>query len=289
MPPFDQLVNFVPKAIGRITESDHNPVLVVNSDKDVQDQQQSLDFDRYSTWRILVGGAKLSRGFTVEGLTVTYFRRANDMNDSLTQMGRWFGFRDGYQDLVRLYIARNAKFGAKTVDLYKAFEGIARDEAAFREQLERYAEWDGDSPKILPSQIPPLVEQRLPWMRPTASNKMFNAVLVEQNEQPFTPTGYCNTQTGLKRNLDLWRPLLAAVSSQVSLPQTGATRFEAYVGVVDARSIIDAMNATEYLSQISGVAHRQSGDLVLRSTLVGRRSRGLHPDPSAAGDGTNRN
>ncbi len=115
IPPAPDSTNrlLCPKAIGRITEHSDNPVIVVNSDKDIQQQQQALDFDRHSTWRILVGGAKLSRGFTVEGLTVTYFRRATNMSDSLTQMGRWFGFRRGYRDLVRLYIARYAQIRLK--------------------------------------------------------------------------------------------------------------------------------------------------------------------------------
>jgi hypothetical protein len=181
LPAFDALKPFITQAISRITEHNNNPVVVVNSDKDIE--QQQLDFDRNRTWRILIGGAKLSRGFTVEGLTVTYFRRAVTMSDSLTQMGRWFGFRAGYRDLVRLYIDRNAKFGKARVDLYKAFEAIAYDEAAFREQLAMYAEWDGDKPRVLPSQIPPLVSQHLPWLKPTAGNKMFNAALEEQSEQ----------------------------------------------------------------------------------------------------------
>jgi hypothetical protein len=128
LPDFDILKPFIAKAVSRITEHDNNPVLVVNADPDIQQQQQQLDFDRNRTWRVLVGGAKLSRGFTVEGLTVTYFRRTVKLSDSLTQMGRWFGFRHGYRDLVRLYIARDAKFSAtQRVDLYKAFEGVTRD------------------------------------------------------------------------------------------------------------------------------------------------------------------
>ncbi len=248
VPSFEQLTEFIPRAIGRITEHDHNPVIVVNSDKDIQQNQQSLDFDRYDTWRILVGGAKLSRGFTVEGLTVTYFRRATNMGDSLTQMGRWFGFRQGYRDLVRLYIARKARFGKKTVDLYQAFENIAIDEAAFREQLKKYAEWDGDAPKILPRQIPPLVEQHLPWLRPTARNKMFNAVLTEQIEQPFTPSGYSNTLVGLKANLDLWRPILKIADQEAELPEgTGTSTFDAFTGRIDASPLLEAIERTEFL------------------------------------------
>jgi hypothetical protein len=246
-PDFEQLASFVPKAIGRIAEHNDNPVIIVNSDKDVQQQQQALDFDRYSTWRILVGGAKLSRGFTVEGLTVTYFRRATNMSDSLTQMGRWFGYRHGYRDLVRLYIAQYAKFGAKIVDLYEAFGSVARDEAAFRRQLEQYAEWDGDKPRIRPIEIPPLVTQHLPWLLPTARNKMFNAVLDQQSEQPFTPTGYSNRLDQLKQNMDIWRPVLQSAQQTLLLPEGGNSTFDAYVGVIDATTLVDVIEATKYL------------------------------------------
>jgi len=52
---------------------------------------------------IAIGGDKLARGFTLEGLCVSYFLRASRMYDTLMQMGRWFGYRPGYLDLCRLY------------------------------------------------------------------------------------------------------------------------------------------------------------------------------------------
>jgi len=52
---------------------------------------------------IAIGGDKLSRGITLEGLTVSYYLRASKMYDTLMQMGRWFGYRPGYLDLCRLY------------------------------------------------------------------------------------------------------------------------------------------------------------------------------------------
>ena len=54
---------------------------------------------------IAVGGDKLSRGLTLEGLSVSYFLRASKMYDTLLQMGRWFGYRPGYLDLCRLYLS----------------------------------------------------------------------------------------------------------------------------------------------------------------------------------------
>jgi hypothetical protein len=53
---------------------------------------------------IAIGGDKLSRGLTLEGLTVSYFLRPSHMYDTLMQMGRWFGYRPGYMDACRLFI-----------------------------------------------------------------------------------------------------------------------------------------------------------------------------------------
>ena len=50
---------------------------------------------------IAIGGDKLARGLTLEGLSVSYFLRATKMYDTLMQMGRWFGYRRGYLDLIR--------------------------------------------------------------------------------------------------------------------------------------------------------------------------------------------
>ena len=52
---------------------------------------------------IVIGGDKLSRGLTLEGLTISYFTRSSNTYDTLMQMGRWFGFRPGYLDACRLF------------------------------------------------------------------------------------------------------------------------------------------------------------------------------------------
>jgi hypothetical protein len=53
---------------------------------------------------IFVGGDVLARGLTIEGLQVSYYARRAAAADTLLQMGRWFGYRPGYEDLVRLWI-----------------------------------------------------------------------------------------------------------------------------------------------------------------------------------------
>ncbi|WP_461611216.1 Z1 domain-containing protein [Cytobacillus kochii] len=64
---------------------------------------------------IVIGGLSLSRGYTLEGLSVSYFLRTTIYYDTLMQMGRWFGYRIGYEDICRIYL---------TDDLYKKFSFI---------------------------------------------------------------------------------------------------------------------------------------------------------------------
>lgn len=52
---------------------------------------------------VIVGGNRLSRGLTLEGLTIAYFLRTSTMADTLLQMARWYGFRNGYDDLIRIW------------------------------------------------------------------------------------------------------------------------------------------------------------------------------------------
>ena len=185
---FEDLLVHISETVSRIAHS-INPVLVVNSDKI---EGEDLDFDKEQVWRVLVGGNKLARGFTVEGLTVSYYRRSTKQADTLMQMGRWFGYRRNYRDLVRLYI---------TPELYEGFEAICRDEEHFRAELRRYSELVDGKPQVTPKEIPPLVAQHLPWLKPTSANKMYNAILTERRspgvviEPTGIPTGPTQSRT----------------------------------------------------------------------------------------------
>ncbi|MCF8002985.1 MAG: Z1 domain-containing protein [Chromatiaceae bacterium] len=79
---------------------------------------------------IAIGGDKLARGLTLEGLCTSYFLRASTMYDTLMQMGRWFGYRPGYLDLTRLYT---------TSDLTEWFGHIADASEELREEFELMA------------------------------------------------------------------------------------------------------------------------------------------------------
>lgn len=83
---------------------------------------------------IAIGGDKLARGLTLEGLCTSYFLRASQMYDTLMQMGRWFGYRPGYLDVCRLYT---------TADLNEWFEHIADASEELRDEFDMMVESGG--------------------------------------------------------------------------------------------------------------------------------------------------
>lgn len=66
-------------------------------------EKDILDYDKSDKKYIVIGGNKLSRGFTLEGLSINYFIRNTNYADALLQMGRWFGYRPGYIDCCKLF------------------------------------------------------------------------------------------------------------------------------------------------------------------------------------------
>ena len=101
---------------------------------DIKDTDGNKKFKNY----IVVGGNRLSRGLTLEGLTTTYFIRNSTRQDSLYQMGRWFGYRIGFEDLVRIYMP---------TDQILWFNGVYKLEMDLRKDFEQNNEEDT---KMLP-------------------------------------------------------------------------------------------------------------------------------------------
>ena len=102
--------------------------------------KDALDYESHSKTGInliAIGGDKLSRGLTLEGLTVSYFLRSSKMYDTLMQMGRWFGYKEKYIDVCRLYTTR---------ELERWFKHIAVASEELRKEFD-YMENIGANPK----------------------------------------------------------------------------------------------------------------------------------------------
>ena len=101
--------------------------------KEAEDQSEGKNWpwEQRGIHIIAVGGDKLSRGLTLEGLTISYYLRASRMYDTLMQMGRWFGYRPGYADLCRINTTSNlitnfAQIATAEKDLNDQFIEMAR-------------------------------------------------------------------------------------------------------------------------------------------------------------------
>ena len=132
------------------------------SSGDVIDYQQN---ERTGISVIAIGGDKLSRGLTLEGLSVSYFLRASKMYDTLMQMGRWFGYRPGYVDLCRLFTSP---------ELNEWFRHITLASEELRDEFNYLAE-SGQTPE----QYALKVRQHDGVLQITAINKMRNTRQIE--------------------------------------------------------------------------------------------------------------
>src|SRR5699024_7975277 len=108
-------------------------------------------------------------GLTIEGLTSTYFLRAATAGDSLMQMGRWFGFRKGYELLPRIWMTENT---------FEQFQFLTSLEEELRDELKEFALGNKS-----PANYGPRVKNtpKVSWLRVTAKNKMQKALEIDMD------------------------------------------------------------------------------------------------------------
>lgn len=128
---------------------------------DNSESTDRLDYENGPVVAIAVGGNTLSRGLTLEGLSVSYFVRAVSTYDTLLQMGRWFGYRSGYADLPRIWM---------TEDLEDWFRHLATVETEMRRDIDVYMT-EGKTPMTFAVRL-----RMHPSLRVTAAAKMKDAV-----------------------------------------------------------------------------------------------------------------
>ena len=118
---------------------------------------------------IIIGGNTLSRGLTLEGLVSTYFFRKGRQADSLMQMGRWFGYRFGYELYPRIWMDEIT---------YEQFTFLSKLDYDLRMNLEQYM-----IQGISPRQAGPLINNTpsVSWLRITARNKQQSVIEADYN------------------------------------------------------------------------------------------------------------
>lgn len=203
-------------------------VKVLNSD-----WPDTIDFDAEPTLKaVLIGGNKLSRGVTIEGLLVSYYVRETLYYDTLMQMGRWFGYRGRYVDLTRLY---------STQQLVSCFHDLATAEEDLRKQIARY-----QRERLTPTDFVPKVRTH-PLMAVTQKSKMQAAVEVSVNyagERVQTLRFPERPTDDLQVNIDLTRELMRAIGE----PDAVEAGKPSWAGV-DPRRVIDFLTNFRVMQQ----------------------------------------
>lgn len=184
----------------------------------IVDNYQSVDRLNYSTTdrttAIVIGGNTLSRGLTLEGLSTSYFVRSSTAYDTLLQMGRWFGYRVGYEDLCRIWM---------TNELSRWFRDLSLVELEIREEIRRY-EYEHLSPSKVGVRI------RLhPSMEVTSAAKRRNAVVEHMSFSqlhPQTIKFFRNDESWLQQNIQAVKSMVKDVQKRGSaeLPFRGGNR-----------------------------------------------------------------
>jgi hypothetical protein len=121
--------------------------------------EDALDYAKYPSIKLIaIGGNQLSRGLTLEGLSTSYYLRDTRNNDTLLQMARWFGYRTGYEDLVRLVTQEQ---------ISEHFEYLASVEVMFWDEIEKFRVEENLTPRDF---APAILDHRR--MNVTSRNKM---------------------------------------------------------------------------------------------------------------------
>ncbi|MBY3044851.1 Z1 domain-containing protein [Rhizobium leguminosarum] len=229
-------------------------LFVVNSSK----SDEALDYASYekkgeALTAVAIGGLSLSRGLTVEGLTVSYMYRNTQMYDTLLQMGRWFGYRPGYEDLCRVYLS------PESIGWY---QHIANATEELRDRVKQMRQY-GKTPKDFGL----LVQSHPDSLLVTALNKMRHA---EQRTLQISYDGMLRETFVLSNDISMHesnRSTFAELYKTLSAPKFASRRFEKARDKRDCRVWrgIEADVVDEFLERFKWHAHHATHkDLVRR-------------------------
>ncbi len=219
---------------------------------------------------IAVGGDKLSRGLTLDGLSVSYYLRASRMYDTLLQMGRWFGYRPGYEDLCRIYT---------TELLVDSYQLIARADEELRQEFDRMADLK-ETPRTYGLRV-----RSHPGLRVTSAVKMRNGITLD-----LVYNGICAETTvfdpdpaTIDANLRATDAFLSALPGSptsgggyflwTGVPVTAVTAF-----LRRFRTHPDAVQVNSHLLADYIETQGQVGELSTWSVLLADRGAGPHED-----------
>jgi hypothetical protein len=197
---------------------------------------EEIDYSRHKEKGlsvIAVGGSRLSRGITLEGLSVSYYIRTTRMYDSLMQMGRWFGYRPGYVDLCRLYT---------TNQIFEWFNHITMATEEMRNDFDEMT-----ATHQRPKDFRLKVRNHHGLLTITSLNKLHFSENIEISFSGENPQTYCllKTKTAIENNFNALKLLIETIgfpTKENRIENKGKTRYLFYpnTNINSLCSFIDA-------------------------------------------------
>lgn len=192
LPDFDYVLKKIPDVLNEIK------IYKLNSDSD-----DELNYIQSPDLKVIaIGGNQLSRGLTLEGLMTTYFLRNSKQYDTLLQMGRWFGYRPRFEDLIRIF----------TPDIIKdSFAHLAAVERELRDNFSMYTK----EPRVTPAEIAPIIRDHV-RLNVTSRNKMGAGVKIRYYGKTTEQTIWfpLNDVNKLQQNFDLAELLINRIANR---------------------------------------------------------------------------
>lgn len=213
---------------------------------------------------LVIGGNTLSRGLTIEGLVSTYFLRPAGCADTLMQMGRWFGYRKGYELIPRVWLSMRVR---------DQFRFISDMDQKLRNEIKFMAEIGQDpaecGPKIMAS-------PSTKFLKIVSDNKRQSAIGATYDFAGHTmETGvFTNNQKLLKSNLDLLSEFIESLGHSSTDVQNNPYAANNKVWKnIDPHKIIDFLNRYKYSERLKGFndlnVFKQWLDRVSKEGLLG--------------------
>ncbi|MGP9759563.1 Z1 domain-containing protein [Corynebacterium sp. AOP12-C2-36] len=225
---------------------------------------QRLDYSNGPQTVIAVGGNTLSRGLTLEGLVCSYFARVSRTYDTLLQMGRWFGFRHGYEDFVRIWM---------TPGLAEWFKDLATVEEDLRRDLGRYSV-EGKTPSEFRAKI------RLhPAMQVTSAAKMRNhkkASMSFSGARAQTIVFHEKDEDFLGHNIETTRSFLAGLRETAGPGRRRSVNGSTIYSGLKNDQVLDFINQYRFIEDVEDTPHGNKWDLLMKYIEKEVENGGLH-------------
>lgn len=212
-----------------------------------------LNYEEYDDGlrTIVVGGQRLSRGLTLEGLIVSYLYRNSMAYDTLMQMGRWFGYRKDYDDICRLWMD-------STSQNWYAFISEATDE--LREEVKRLRDSDATpldfGLKVRNDPDIPLIVTARNKMRSAQSKTISKSLSGKAVETPFIYNDARKNDTNLRAVLDLAGSVQFDAEGKqfaaYSVPKEKVLSFLDKIEVPNANAQFNPESISQFIKQYAG-------------------------------------